>query len=419
MSKEVTLKTPGRWRSGGSVPGRCRQHVTSSCSAVLALVVALAGLSTAKTGAGEDTSEYLKYYNVEASVGVAEQMLKAKNVSKESRAYRLAVMLLFSHPLTDMTYGPCLKTCLQMYASNLLPETPTDIFLFVKQEHLMDIIQTPWITSTPNMYVIVLDETDSRSWKMPTWIRPEDKGWSGGFTYEYRLMGQWRLAFSFPFIKELGYKYMLQSDSDTFITTPIKFNMVQHMQDNNLWMTNRPATVLEQYQYYQGLPELASFWLVTRKPTNGQIINKDNAEGYGISPDLFDTIYPHDITGLRFREGDPGRNPATDPTGRKGWLAKLVAGNFNAFSIDWWFSQDVQDFVQLVLRTGAHIEHRWVDIATETMVRDLFCPLSHFHTYDPALVSIEHGKGLNPLCRRSPDWLAHRNNSADPVMPPA
>ncbi|KAG1653169.1 hypothetical protein FOA52_009014, partial [Chlamydomonas sp. UWO 241] len=37
----------------------------------------------------------------------------------------------------------------------------------------------------------------------------------------------------------------------------------------------------------------------------------------------------------------------------------MVAGNFNIFSLDWWFSDDVQDFVQLVLRTGAHIEHRW------------------------------------------------------------
>ncbi|KAG1655152.1 hypothetical protein FOA52_008357 [Chlamydomonas sp. UWO 241] len=309
-------------------------------------------------------------------------------------------MLLYSYALTDLTSGPCLKTALGMYANNLLPGTPSDLFLFVKQAHLQDLVRTPWITSTPNIYLIELDEKDSRSWKMPTWIRPEDKGWSGGFSHEYRLMGQWRLAFSFPFARELGYKYMLQADTDTFVTHPIKFNMVKHMKDNDLWVTNKPFTFFEGYQYYQGLPELASFWIITRKPTSGNIVNKDNAQGYGISADLFDTIYPHDITGLRSGEGEPGRNPETDPTARKGWMAKLIAGNFNVFSIDWWFSHDVQDFMQLLLRTGAHIEHRWVDVATETMVRDLFCPLSHFHTYDPALVQIDHGHGTNQYCRR-------------------
>jgi hypothetical protein len=34
--------------------------------------------------------------------------------------------------------------------------------------------------------------------------------WSQGFQLEYRLMGHWRLAFSFPFVRALGYKYLLQ-----------------------------------------------------------------------------------------------------------------------------------------------------------------------------------------------------------------
>jgi hypothetical protein len=57
------------------------------------------------------------------------------------------------------------------------------------------------------------------------------------------------------------------------------------------------------------------------------------------------------------RDGAPPLNGA-----REGWVGRMVAGNFNIFSLDWWFSEDVQDFVHLVLRTGAHIEHRWVGV---------------------------------------------------------
>ena len=100
-----------------------------------------------------------------------------------------------------------------------MPNTPTDLFLFVKPEHSQQITEISWVTKTPNLYIMHLDDSDEASWKIPEWVRPEKVDntnvgfnyvWSAGFSNEYRLMGHWRLGFSFPFAKELGYKYMLQ-----------------------------------------------------------------------------------------------------------------------------------------------------------------------------------------------------------------
>ncbi|KAG1654358.1 hypothetical protein FOA52_011292 [Chlamydomonas sp. UWO 241] len=240
-----------------------------------ALLVALACVLACssklqRAAAGEDTAEYLKYHNVEAAANTADAMLEGAGVTREARSGRLAVMLLYTYDITSLHNGPCLKTSLRMYQDNLLAHTPTDLFLFVKQKHKQGIMEAPWLTNTSNLHVIELDESDSRSWKMPTFIRPES-AWSQGFSPEYRLMGQWRLAFSFPFARELGYKYMLQADTDTYVVEPIGYNLVVFLKLKDIWMTNRNTWFWEIYDFYKGLPELANFWLFTRVPTDGAI----------------------------------------------------------------------------------------------------------------------------------------------------
>ena len=109
---------------------------------------------------------------------------------------RLAVMLLNSHSVTAEDYGPCLKCALGYLADNLLPSTPSDLFLFVKSEHAQQIAMMSWVTRTPNLYILHLDEGDHSSWRMPQWLRPEmlngEWQWSPGFTgahYKCGLVG--------------------------------------------------------------------------------------------------------------------------------------------------------------------------------------------------------------------------------------
>ena len=79
-----------------------------------------------------------------------------------------------------------------------MPNTPTDLFLFVKPEHSQQITELTWVKKTPNLYIMHLDDSDESSWKIPEWVRPQRVDdtkmgtnwvWSGGFSHEYRLMG--------------------------------------------------------------------------------------------------------------------------------------------------------------------------------------------------------------------------------------
>ena len=118
------------------------------------------------------------------------------------------------------------------------------------------ILSKSWLTSTPNLYILILDEDSDKVWKIPEWVRPADKvrqrlnlifvlpyvlphvyscfthrtqvQWSWrrklrNAQYEYRLMGHWRLGFTFPFARALGYKYLLQVGPRSLISSALRF----------------------------------------------------------------------------------------------------------------------------------------------------------------------------------------------------
>jgi hypothetical protein len=53
----------------------------------------------------------------------------------------------------------------------------------------------------------------------------------------------------------------------------------------------------------------------------------------------------------------------------EGWDSLIYIGAFMVFSIDFWFSAAVQDFLQLVHQTGADIYQRWQDQVRKQTVR--------------------------------------------------
>ena len=349
--------------------------------------------------AEHQAESYLKYYNVEAHVRLARASLTKAGVTSTSD--RLAVMLLFTHALRDEHYGPCFRcSFLSMQANiNLQGATKADFFIFVRPEVVDEMSKLSWIKSGKNLHILTVDPEDDRNWKVPTWLRPSSN-WSQGWPEDYRLMGHWRLCFSFPFARQLQYKYMLQTDTDVYINEPITVDLVAEARLNNYYLTNRNWTFLEVRRFYKGLPELAQYWLNTRTHLDGQHITVENASSAGIKGPIFKHCTPQDRSGLRTGTTRDARVP-----GFSGWDAECIAGHFSIFSLDWWFSWEVQDFVQLVLRTGGHIEQRWVDVATQSMINHLFVSEERFYTHP---WDISHGHGVDTclkamLCGK--DWL--------------
>ncbi|GAX77836.1 hypothetical protein CEUSTIGMA_g5278.t1 [Chlamydomonas eustigma] len=348
---------------------------------------------------------YLKYYDVKNSVDHAKYLLSRNNLTADDLSKRLAVMLLYSSDVSDPLYGPCLKCSLQRYKDNLLPNNPSDIFLFVKPEHFQNIMERPWVRSTPNLYVMILAEESDKSWKIPEWIRPERDDtkyhWSAGFSLEYRLMGHWRLAFSFPFARELGYKYLMQSDTDTYILEKIQYNLIDFMTEKDIWVSNYNWIQYEVRGYNMGLPEIAHYWMATRGGMEGLYVTADNASTAGkgfIKGPLFKHCRPADIHGLHTCSEYVCH-------GEKwlGWDGEMFSGHYQIFKLDHWFSWEIQDFLQLVLQTGGHIEHRWVDISTQAMIRQMFTPDKNIHIFLDH--NIGHGHG-SETCNECKDWLS-------------
>lgn len=51
----------------------------------------------------------------------------------------------------------------------------------------------------------------------------------------------------------------------------------------------------------------------------------------------------------------------------------------NLFDIDFWFQEDVQDFIRLVLDSDQQYESRWIDLMPESMVEQLFVGPDEFY----------------------------------------
>jgi hypothetical protein len=72
------------------------------------------------------------------------------------------------------------------------------------------------------------------------------------------------------------------------------------------------------------------------------------------------------------------------------------------------FPVRAQDYVQLVVRTGAHIEHRWNELSVQSMMWQVFVPPDKFHAFDPRT---EVGSMRSVCTVPSVSSTAHRSNS--------
>mmetsp|Transcript_19382 Transcript_19382/g.49310 ORF Transcript_19382/g.49310 Transcript_19382/m.49310 type:complete len:225 (+) Transcript_19382:878-1552(+) len=188
---------------------------------------------------------------------------------------------------------------------------------------------------------------------------------SGGFSDEYRMMGDWRLTFQPAFAKGLGYQFVLQFDSDSYVMEPSKINLVHFMRSKTIWFANNHAFFYEVKGYMQGLPELTAFWIRTRR--------------FNVKGPLYTKTRPANISGLHTIEN---AITALEPFWT-GWPGRMLSGFFVVIDMHWWFDRWVSDFVELVVKTGAHIEHRWNELSVQSIIWDVFVPEAHSYSFSP------------------------------------
>jgi len=262
---------------------------------------------------------------------------------------RLAIMILFSRGLNEknskmnnrLEYLRCALVKLQ---KNLMVHTPADVYLWGLNSTDNPIVIPSWLTAKDFPRVHVMEIPDN-TWKIPCGLIP-DSEWAvrKHFDLDYYLMGRWRLAFSLDFAKTMGYKYHLQFDDDAMLNTPVEYNLLPKFQEKNYQMGVFSDWIGEVASVTLGLPELTAYWL--------------KIAHYSPKGTIFQNTKPGDISGLT----------------SDGWNRMYHPGYFLILSIDFWYSTEVQNYLNTVFRSGRDVEGRWQEQAVMNMIRLIFIP---------------------------------------------
>ena len=324
------------------------------------VTVLLALIPTAAVGTRADCSATFRSNEaINSSVVYARGLLHelGGDALVTSAPDRVAVMILFSQG-----FGSHLNDRLRLLRCSLrklqlnMPNTPKDVYVWVPPE---TVAQSPeWMTENARTFAMGIHPA---SWQFPCGLEHDSK-WTArrNFNLEYYKMGRWRLAFSMDFVKEMGYKYMLQYDDDAMLNGMIDQNLVAEFKSKNFDMGVFSDSIGEVNHIALGLPELTKFWLTLRKFTPvGALL--DHVAGHTVqafSSDSWDRMY----------------HP----------------GYFVFIKVDFWFSEPVQDYLLFVYRSARDIESRWQEQLIQNMIRLVFIP--KVRLWVMALIDIGHDR---------------------------
>lgn len=106
------------------------------------------------------------------------------SAAEASNSSRLAISILASRA-TDTCQGP-LNASLQLFAQNLMPFTPSDLFVFTvaKNAEFMKACVNGLGIKNPHIFVISIPEED---WSIPHHVRNESL-WRNPIGWEYRYV---------------------------------------------------------------------------------------------------------------------------------------------------------------------------------------------------------------------------------------
>jgi hypothetical protein len=152
------------------------------------------------------------------------------------------------------------------------------------------------------------------------------------------------------FARAMGYEYTLQFDDDLLINEPIAYNLLERAEKENIKMAVMENSKSVEFKYYvMSLPELSKNWIVQNNfSTVGNLLQTVNA-----------------ATAVNKLEQ---LSTAT-------WNREIYQGYFTMLSVPFWFSADVQDYLdEVVFRRGFDISYRWQEQAVMNMIRLIFIP---------------------------------------------
>ncbi len=130
--------------------------------------------------------------------------------------------------------GAMLKKSLDLLYKNYNERQKLDVLIFHEGDFThQDEVDLRKDGLRPEIFLIKLD-SDSRFWDVPGFLDlSQSKRWNDdSFSVGYRKMCRWYSGLLFDFVEKLGYEYVMRMDEDSFIHSPIEYNMFDFMKTN-------------------------------------------------------------------------------------------------------------------------------------------------------------------------------------------
>lgn len=188
-------------------------------------------------------------------------------------------------------------------------------------------------------------------WSLPDFLDGEDPSdWvDPKFSMGYRHMISFFAIHVWEVAAAAGYEWVMRLDEDSFILSPIEYNLVEFMRSNNKQYGYRMDTH-EAHAYAVGFPQLLRAFLAmsSREPTT-----------------LLRHCTPPDLDGL-----------AQD------WDHYSFYNNFFISNASFWRQPNVAELLQFIARSGGIYTHRWGDAPIHTAAVQIFMLEEQVHKFE-------------------------------------
>ena len=169
------------------------------------------------------------------------------------------------------------------------------------------------------------------------------------FAISYRNMCKFYAINIFDICKKLNYKWIMRLDDDSFIHSKINYDLFNFMYNNNKLYAFRCFSTDGQ-QFIQDFPEFCSNYLITNNIQDNmlKLFSKNKNNNFNINN--FNLIGPYT--------------------------------NFFIANIDFWTSQNVQKFLNIIIDCNYIYYKRWGDLIIHTAVIYMFLKPRNIHQFD-------------------------------------
>jgi alpha 1,2-mannosyltransferase len=186
----------------------------------------------------------------------------------------------------------------------------------------------------------------------------------GEFTFGigYRHMIRFYSSLIYPILKDLGYSWYMRLDDDSFIHSPIGYDVFDFMERRGHLYGYR-VTAQDTVDCTRGFAETVNSWL--------------RAEN--IRP----TFWHESFLNHRLHR----------PWNRLGYY-----NNFHATNVDWWLQPHIHEFLQYLDRIGGGYKYRWNDLIVQSAAVQIFMTkpqVHHFADFDYEHRTLDRHGGLS------------------------